>query len=63
MSIDDKVPTISAIQLNYDKGTGEYTILVGIEEWEAARKYVVPRKDAVAFHSALQSALALAQEA
>ena len=63
MSIDDKVPTISAIQLEYDKGTGEYTIFIGIEEGEAARKYVVPRKDAVAFHAALQSALALAQEA
>ena len=58
-----KGPTISAFQLSYDEGTGEYTILVGIEEGEAAHKYVVRRKDAVAFHSALQSALDLAQEA
>ena len=63
MSMTDKVLTISAIQLEYYKGTGEYTILIGIEEGEAARKYVVPRKDAIAFHSALQSALELAQEA
>ena len=63
MGMNDKTPTISAIQIKYDKGTGEYNILIGIEEGEAARKYVVPRKDAIAFHSALQSALALAQEA
>ena len=63
MSDDDKVPTISAIQLKCDEGTGEYTIFVGIKEGESARKYVVPRKDAIAFHAALQSALALAQEA
>ena len=30
MSMTDKVPAISAIQLKYDKGTGEYTILIGI---------------------------------
>ena len=63
MGMNDKVPTISAFQLEYDKGTGEYTIWVGIKEGEAAHKYVVPRKDAKAFHSALQSALELAQEA
>ena len=63
MSNDDRVPTISAFQLMYDEGTGEYTILVGIKEGESARKFIVPRKDAVAFHAALQSALALAQEA
>ena len=39
MSIDDKVPTISAIQLEYDKRTGEYTIFIGIEEGEAVSKY------------------------
>ena len=32
MSNDDRVPTISAFQLKYDEGTGEYTIFVGIKE-------------------------------
>ena len=44
MSMDDEVPTISAIQLNYDKGTGEYTILVGIKEGEAAVSSSFPEK-------------------
>ena len=60
--MDDKIPTISAIQIKYYNATGEYTISIGIEEGEAAHKYVVPQENAVAFHAALQSAFALAQE-
>ena len=63
MAKNDKAPTISALQLSYDKGTGEYTILIGFKEGEAAHKYVVLRKDAVVFHATLQSALDLARKA
>ena len=63
MSENDKAPTISAIQIEYNKSTGGYTLLIGVKEGEDAHKYVVPPEDAVSFHEKLQSALALAQEA
>lgn len=55
--------TITAIQLSYDENTGQYTIVVGIKEGEAAHTYFVPREHAIAFHGALQTALSFAREA
>ncbi len=55
-------PTIKAIYLGYEKDTSEFTLTVTTREDDAPREYVVAQEDAVAFHTALQSALALARE-